>query len=64
MFFLYGLLASLFGWGGQMAEIIGSFYLGFGPMPLGAVIGAIWGFAVGFLFFALSAWIYNILVRD
>jgi hypothetical protein len=28
----------------------------------GAVIGAIWGFVVGFVFFALGAWIYNSLV--
>jgi hypothetical protein len=62
IFFLYGILAALFGWGGAMAEMIGSFYVGFGPTVGGAVIGAFWGLAVGFVFFALAAWIYNKLV--
>lgn len=62
VFLLYGLIAALFGWGGAMAEMIGSFYLGFGPTLGGALIGALWGFAVGFVFFALAAGIYNKLV--
>lgn len=62
VFFIYGLAAALFGWGGTMAEMIGSFYVGFGPTLGGAVIGAVWGFAVGFVLFALAAWIYNRLV--
>jgi hypothetical protein len=62
IFFLYGMAAALFGWGGAMAEMIGSFYVGFGPTVGGAVIGALWGLAVGFVFFALAAWIYNKLV--
>jgi hypothetical protein len=62
VFFLYGALAALFGWGGAMAEMIGSFYVGFGPTLGGALVGALWGFAVGFVFFAVAAWIYNKLV--
>ena len=62
VFFLYGLLAALFGWGTAMAEMIGTFYLGFGPTLAGALIGAVWGFVVGFVFFAVGAWIYNSLV--
>jgi hypothetical protein len=62
VFFLYGALAALFGWGGPMAEMIGSFYVGFGPTLGGALVGALWGFAVGFVFFAVAAWIYNRLV--
>ena len=30
----------------------------------GALIGAVWGFAVGFVFFALGAWLYNMLGGD
>ena len=59
VFFLYGALAALFGWGAAMAEMIGSFYPGFGPTLGGALLGAVWGFAVGFVFFAAGAWIYN-----
>ncbi len=62
VFFLYGAVAALSGWGGAMAEMIGSFYVGFGPTLGGALIGALWGFAVGFGFFALAASIYNRLV--
>jgi hypothetical protein len=62
VFFLYGLLAALFGWGTAMAEMVGSFYVGFGPTIGGALIGAVWGFVVGFVFFALGAWLYNLLI--
>jgi hypothetical protein len=63
VFFLYGLLAALFGWGAALAEVIGSFYVGFGPTLLGALVGAVWGFVIGFVFFALGAWLYNRLVE-
>lgn len=62
VFFLYGALAALFGWGHELAQIIGSFYVGFAPTLVGAVFGAVWGFVVGFVFFALGAWIYNSLI--
>ena len=61
VFFLYGILGALFGWGTSLAEIIGTFYVGFGPTLGGALIGAVWGFIVGFVFFALGALLYNIL---
>jgi hypothetical protein len=64
MFFLWGLLGALFGWGVAMAETIGGFYVGIGPTFPGAVIGAVWGFVVGFVFFALAAWIYNKLTGE
>ena len=63
VFFLYGFMAALFGWGAALAEIVGSFYVGFGPTLGGAMIGAVWGFAVGFVFFALGAWLYNMLIK-
>ena len=37
-------------------------YVGFGPTPLGAAIGAVWGFVMGFAFFGCAAWIYNRLI--
>jgi hypothetical protein len=63
VFFLYCLRAALLGWGTAFAEMVGSFYVGFGPTLGGALIGAVWGFAVGFVFFALGAWLYNMLIR-
>ena len=41
MFFLWGILGALFGWGAAMAEVVGGFYVGFGPSLAGAVIGAV-----------------------
>lgn len=62
IFFLYAMIGALFGWGEEMIDLIGKFYVGFGASFMGAVIGAIWGLAIGFVFFALAAWIYNRLL--
>ena len=62
MFFLYALLGALFGVGGEMLKMIGDFYPGVSPTYPGAIIGAAWGFAIGFFFFTLMAWIYNRLL--
>jgi hypothetical protein len=62
VFFMFGTAAALFGWGAEFAEFIGVFYPGFGPSFAGALIGTVWGFGVGFLFFGLAAWIYNRLL--
>jgi hypothetical protein len=63
-FFLYGMAAAFFGIGGEIAKMIGDLYVGFAPTPMGAVIGAVWGFAVGLVFFGLGAAIYNRLIDD
>ena len=52
----------MFGWGTEFASLIGDLYFGFGPTLVGALIGTVWGFTLGFVFFALSAWIYNSLI--
>ena len=59
IFFLYGLVAALFGVGKEMIEMIGKFYVGFGPSLPGALAGAVWGLAIGFFFFWLAALIDN-----
>ena len=61
-FFLLALAAALFGVGGEMIKLIESFYLGVSASFLGAIAGAIWGFAIGFVFFWLGAIIYNRLL--
>ena len=55
-------MAALLGWGAEFADFMGGIYLGFGPTLPGAVIGAVWGFVIGFLFFAAAAWLYNRLL--
>ena len=62
VFFVYGAVSALTGAGAEMMRLIGGFYLGMGPSLLGAVIGALWGFGVGFVFFGAAAWIYNALL--
>ena len=49
--------------GALRSQVVGSFYVGFGPTIGGALIGAVWGFVVGFVFFALGARLYNVLIR-
>ena len=61
-FFVVGILAALFGWGAEIMMLMENLYVGFGPTPLGAVIGAIWGFVLGFGLFGCAAWIYNRLI--
>ncbi len=62
-FFLYALAGALFGRGGKMLHMMGDFYPGIAPTLVGAVVGALWGMGIGFVFFAVLAWIYNRLIE-
>lgn len=55
-FFLYALAGALFGVGGETLRMMGDFYPGVSPTFAGALVGAVWGFA-------LLGWIYNRLLR-
>lgn len=57
--FLLGIAASLFGWGVDVAAALASLYIGYGPSFVGAVAGAVWAFADGFIFGIMIAWFYN-----
>ncbi|MEX0961665.1 MAG: bacteriophage holin [Simkaniaceae bacterium] len=51
-----------FGWGPPFVEVMGSFYIGYEPTFIGAIIGAIWAFfdgAIGGLIFSLF---YNFFI--
>lgn len=48
-----------FAYGSPMIEHIAHFYYGYGPSFLGGVIGGAWGFVSGFVFGAITAFIYN-----
>jgi hypothetical protein len=54
---------AMFGWGVPVVDLIASFYIGYGPTILGAIIGAIWALVDGFVFGALIAWIYNMVAQ-
>ncbi len=59
MVFLLGVMASLFGWGVPVAQVLASLYIGFGPTFVGAIAGAVWAFVDGFIFGVLIAGFYN-----
>lgn len=60
---VFGLVAWATGlWTGAV-EVIATAYLGYAPTPLGSVIGALWGFADGFVFAGLIGWLYNVYCR-
>lgn len=52
---------AMFGWGVPVVDLIGSFYIGYGPTIFGAIIGAIWAFVDGLVCGAVIAWIYNMV---
>ncbi len=57
--FVLGLAAWLFGWGVDAAIALASLYIGYGPSFVGAIAGAVWGFADGLILGVLVAWLYN-----
>lgn len=57
--FVLGMVAWLFGWGTGVAGALASLYIGYGPSFVGAIAGAVWGFADGLIFGVMIAWFYN-----
>ena len=49
----------MLGWGNGFTALIGEWYVGFGPTPVGAVLGFIYGFIDGFIGGVVVAWLYN-----
>ena len=57
--FFLGLMATFFGWGVELAQVLASLYIGFSPSFVGTIAGAVWAFVDGFLAGVLIAWLYN-----
>jgi hypothetical protein len=55
--------AGMLGWGADIVNTIGTFYIGFAPTLLGGIIGAVWGFLDGAIGGAIIAIIYNLSAR-
>lgn len=49
-----------FGWGGSLAGVLASLYVGYGPSFVGGIIGGVYGFFDGLIALALIAWLYNV----
>jgi hypothetical protein len=60
--FLAGIFA-IFGWGTALVETLASFYIGYGPSIVGAIVGAIWALLDGFVAGVVIAWIYNFVAK-
>lgn len=54
-----GVMAAAFEWGVLVAMTLSNLYIGFGPTFVGAIAGAVWGFAHGFAMGAMIAFLYN-----
>lgn len=50
-------------WGGEMIRVLGTFYLGYAPTPLGSAAGALWALIDGAIGGYLIAVLYNALQR-
>ena len=57
-----GLIAALLGWGVLIVQVLSSLYVGYSPSIIGIISGGVWGFADGFVFGFLVAWLYNRLI--
>jgi hypothetical protein len=60
--FFAGIFAN-FGWGAPLVNTLGSFYIGYAPSIVGAIIGAIWALIDGFVAGVVIAWIYNLVAK-
>jgi hypothetical protein len=60
--FFAGIFA-MYDWGVAVVSALGTFYIGYGPSILGAIIGAIWAFVDGLVAGAIIAWIYNLVAK-
>ncbi len=56
---LTAVLSWVTGVGTEFIRVAASIFRGYGPGPLGGVIGGIWGCSVGFASGVSMAWIYN-----
>lgn len=56
---LFGWAGAMLNWGNELANLWGTVYIGFGSTFLGGIVGAIWGFADGFIGGYLFARLYN-----
>ncbi|TDI32604.1 MAG: hypothetical protein E2P03_06430 [Acidobacteria bacterium] len=56
---LIAVLSRVTGLGIEFIHITGSIFRGYGPGPLGGIIGGVWGCCVGFVLGVSMAWIYN-----
>lgn len=52
-------ITSMFGWGIDIVAVLGTFYLGYAPTILGAIIGTIWAFVNGIITAMIFGYLYR-----
>jgi len=57
-----GLIAQNGGYGSELVEFLGQFYLGYETTVGGAFIGLVWAFIDAFIGLAIFGWLYNLIV--
>ena len=60
---LFSGITAMFGWGLALVDAISSFYIGYGPSVLGAIIGALWGLVDAYIAGVVIALPYNDLAK-
>ena len=53
------IIAAFTGLGASLAIVLQGLYVGYQPNLVGLFVGIIWGFATGFIFGVMIAWLYN-----
>lgn len=56
-------IAAMFDWGTELIAPIASIYIGYEATVPGALIGAAWALADGFIAGVIIAWIYNMVAK-
>jgi hypothetical protein len=59
--FALALGAAFAGVGGGLVDSLASLYVGYEATIVGGLIGALWAFVEGFVFFYMMAWLYAYL---
>ncbi len=62
--YVFGLaITAMFGWGTALLESLASLYIGYEASVIGALIGAAWAFADGFIAGVVITWVYNAIAK-
>jgi hypothetical protein len=49
---------------GEVLSKLAGYYPGYSVSPVGALVGAVWGFVDGFIAAAVLAWLYNHFAKE
>jgi hypothetical protein len=56
-------ITAMFNWGTALVAPLASLYIGYAASIVGAIVGAAWAFADGFVAGVVIAWVYNLTAK-